>query len=168
MRSFYGIKLDNPLMLGTVGYPSPAILAEAFRASGAGVATVSLRREGTGGAGQDFLAGNGGADLLRGGGGRDDLEGGGGRDTLNGGRSADELTGGGGRDVFQFRTGDGFDRITDFQQDRDRIEILRGADAFNDLDISQSGDDVLISFANVRVLVEDQDEGDFAASDFIF
>ncbi len=56
MRSFYGMTLDHPLMLGTAGYPSPAILAEAFRASGAGVATVSLRREGTGGAGQDFWA----------------------------------------------------------------------------------------------------------------
>ena len=54
MRSFYGTDLPNPLMLGTAQYPSPAILAEAFRASGAGVATVSLRREGAGGAGQSF------------------------------------------------------------------------------------------------------------------
>ena len=121
-----------------------------------------------GGAGEDFVAGNGGADQLRGGGGRDDLEGGGGADRLNGGRGADELTGGGGRDVFQFKTGDGFDRITDFQQGRDLIEILRGADDLDDLNISQSGDDVLIAFANVRVLVEDQDEGAFNAADFIF
>ncbi|MCL4139453.1 UNVERIFIED_CONTAM: hypothetical protein GTU68_032655 [Idotea baltica] len=42
-------------MLGTAQYPSPAIMAEAFQASGAGVATVSLRREsGTDRAGQDF------------------------------------------------------------------------------------------------------------------
>ncbi len=40
-------------MLGTAQYPSPAILAAAFRASGAGIATVSLRREA--GGGQDFL-----------------------------------------------------------------------------------------------------------------
>ncbi len=52
MRSFYGIDLPNPLMLGTAQYPSPAILEQAFRASGAGVATVSLRRES--GAGQTF------------------------------------------------------------------------------------------------------------------
>lgn len=89
-----------------------------------------------GGAGQDFVAGNGGADELRGGGGRDDLEGGGGADKLNGGRGADELTGGGGADVFQFRSGDGFDRITDFQQGRDKIEIVRGAEDFGDLSIS--------------------------------
>ncbi len=52
MRSFYGVDLPNPLMLGTAQYPSPAILEQAFRASGAGVATVSLRRES--GAGQTF------------------------------------------------------------------------------------------------------------------
>lgn len=55
MRSFYGETLSNPLMLGTAQYPSPAILAEAFRTSGAGVATVSLRREsGADRAGQSF------------------------------------------------------------------------------------------------------------------
>jgi thiazole synthase len=54
MRDFYGTVLDTPLMLGTAQYPSPAILAEAFRASGASVATVSLRREGADGAGQAF------------------------------------------------------------------------------------------------------------------
>ncbi len=54
-RSFYGVKLENALMLGTALYPSPAILAEAFAASGAAVATVSLRREGgADGSGQDF------------------------------------------------------------------------------------------------------------------
>lgn len=54
MRDFYGVTLNSPLMLGTAQYPSPAVLAEAFRTSGAAVATVSLRRE-TGG-GQDFWA----------------------------------------------------------------------------------------------------------------
>lgn len=56
MRRFYGTELANPLMLGTAGYPSPAILEAAFRESGAAVATVSLRREGTDGAGQAFWA----------------------------------------------------------------------------------------------------------------
>ncbi|KNG93285.1 thiazole synthase [Pseudaestuariivita atlantica] len=52
MRDFYGVTLDTPLMLGTAQYPSPAVLAEAFRCSRASVATVSLRREQ--GGGQDF------------------------------------------------------------------------------------------------------------------
>lgn len=54
MPVFYGTPIDSPLMLGTAGYPSPAILADAFARSGAGVATVSLRREA--GGGQDFWA----------------------------------------------------------------------------------------------------------------
>lgn len=55
MRKFYGVTLDNPLMLGTALYPSPAILADAFTQSKAGVATVSLRREsGKDKAGQEF------------------------------------------------------------------------------------------------------------------
>lgn len=52
MRDFYGVTLPSPLMLGTAQYPSPAVLERAFRASGAAVATVSLRREA--GGGQDF------------------------------------------------------------------------------------------------------------------
>ncbi|WP_410218519.1 thiazole synthase [Paracoccus sp. (in: a-proteobacteria)] len=52
MRDFYGIPLPSALMLGTAQYPSPAVLEAAFRASGASVATVSLRREG--GQGQTF------------------------------------------------------------------------------------------------------------------
>ncbi len=49
MRDFYGVTLDCPLMLGTARYPSPAVMERAFRASGAEVATVSLRREAGGG-----------------------------------------------------------------------------------------------------------------------
>ncbi|MCH8467266.1 MAG: thiazole synthase [Roseinatronobacter sp.] len=52
MREFYGVALANPLMLGTAQNPSPAVLDAAFRASGAAVATVSLRREA--GQGQAF------------------------------------------------------------------------------------------------------------------
>jgi thiazole synthase len=41
----YEIEIESRLLLGTSQYPSPAILAEAVRASGAGIVTVSLRRE---------------------------------------------------------------------------------------------------------------------------
>ncbi len=55
MPFFYGTEIASRLMLGTAQYPSPAILADAFRRSGAGVATVSIRREAGGErAGQDF------------------------------------------------------------------------------------------------------------------
>ena len=53
--SFYGVDLSSRLLLGTARYPSPAILAEAVKASGAEVVTVSLRREsGAQRAGQTF------------------------------------------------------------------------------------------------------------------
>ena len=41
----YGVTLASRLLLGTSQYPSPAIVADAVRASGAEVVTVSLRRE---------------------------------------------------------------------------------------------------------------------------
>lgn len=51
----YGTGIGSRLLLGTALYPSPAIMAEAVRASGAGIVTVSLRREsGATRAGQDF------------------------------------------------------------------------------------------------------------------
>lgn len=57
MPRFYGVEIASRLMLGTARYPSPAVLAEAFRRSGAGVATVSVRREAGGErAGADFWA----------------------------------------------------------------------------------------------------------------
>ena len=52
----YGTLLPSRLLLGTAGYPSPAVLASAVQASGAGVVTVSLRRETAGGStGQRFF-----------------------------------------------------------------------------------------------------------------
>jgi thiazole synthase len=51
----YGTKLTSRLLLGTSQYPSPAILADAVRAAGSEVVTVSLRREsGVERAGQGF------------------------------------------------------------------------------------------------------------------
>jgi thiazole synthase len=53
--NLYGIEIASRLLLGTAQYPSPAILAGAVRASGAGIVTVSLRRESGGEhSGQDF------------------------------------------------------------------------------------------------------------------
>lgn len=55
MTTFYDVELHSRLMLGTARYPSPAILVEAVRASGAEVITVALRREASGErAGQGF------------------------------------------------------------------------------------------------------------------
>ncbi len=51
----YGTTLASRLLIGTAQYPSPAILAEAVKASGAELVTVSLRREaGKSRAGESF------------------------------------------------------------------------------------------------------------------
>jgi thiazole synthase len=55
MLRVYETELRSRLMLGTSRYPSPAVLAEAVRASRAQIVTVSLRRESSGErAGQGF------------------------------------------------------------------------------------------------------------------
>ncbi len=41
----YGEQIASRLLLGTALYPSPQIMSDAVRASGAGIVTVSLRRE---------------------------------------------------------------------------------------------------------------------------
>jgi len=53
----YGRSFDSRLLLGTAQYPSPQVMADAIKASGAGIVTVSLRREAARGrVGDRFLA----------------------------------------------------------------------------------------------------------------
>jgi thiazole synthase len=55
MLKLYSATVRSRLLLGTARYPSPAVLAEAVRASGAEIVTVALRRESSGErAGQGF------------------------------------------------------------------------------------------------------------------
>lgn len=49
MLTLYGNEYPSRLLLGTAQYPSPAILSQAVKASGASLITVSLRRESAGG-----------------------------------------------------------------------------------------------------------------------
>ncbi|WP_121060824.1 thiazole synthase [Chachezhania antarctica] len=50
----YDQQIPSRLLLGTAQYPSPAILQYAIRESGAGIVTVSLRREAADGSGSGF------------------------------------------------------------------------------------------------------------------
>lgn len=43
--TLYGVELASRMLIGTAQYPSPEVLARAVEASGAGIVTVSLRRE---------------------------------------------------------------------------------------------------------------------------
>ncbi|ETR78829.1 thiazole synthase [Afipia sp. P52-10] len=49
MVTFYGEQFSSRLLIGTALYPSPAIMQQAIRASGASLVTVSVRRESAGG-----------------------------------------------------------------------------------------------------------------------
>ncbi|MEJ2625959.1 MAG: thiazole synthase [Pseudolabrys sp.] len=60
MVTFYDKAFSSRLLIGTALYPSPAIMQDAIRASGAEIVTVSLRRESAGG-----RAGNTFWDLIR-------------------------------------------------------------------------------------------------------
>ena len=64
--------------------------------------------------------------VITGSSGSDTLKGTVGADTITGGAGADMLTGGAGADLFVFRSGDGFDTITDFQLGVDRLSIASG------------------------------------------
>lgn len=108
-----------------------------------------------GGNGSDVLSGQSGNDMLIGGSGSDQLSGGGGRDVLTGHKGDDILSGGARGDIFVFHKGHGNDTITDFTIGSDHIGIGRGASRMAQLEFTQQGDDVLVAFADVTVLVED-------------
>ncbi len=136
-----------------------------------------------GDAGNDTLIGDAGNDRLLGGSDGDVLSGGAGNDVMNGGYGVDTLTGGAGNDTlsgndtgggdagvdfFLFAAGAGRDRIMDFDNGADIIEISSGAESFADLTIVQVGTAVRISFANVQILVLNETVDHFSASDFQF
>ncbi|SFC06015.1 calcium-binding protein [Tropicimonas isoalkanivorans] len=95
--------------------------------------------------GADTILGFQGDDALYGGEGRDVLKGHHGADELSGGKGNDVLRGGGGADTFDFKAGWGRDRIMDFRDDVDTIQL------YDDLwrgDLTKG--QVLHRFAEVR------------------
>ncbi len=97
----------------------------------------------------DKLLGQGGADDLSGGSGKDLLIGGAGGDRLEGGTGNDKLKGRGGDDIFEYVVGGDVDRIRDFEDGSDRIDLsdFGFPGAFQALSFaSQVGDDVVFLF----------------------
>lgn len=125
-----------------------------------------------GGAGRDWLFGDSGIDKLFGGLGDDSLAGGSGRDTIAGDAGDDVLTGGADADLFQFSVGSGHDRITDFQNGSDRLQLARiaGVDGFEDLTVTQGADGAVISWAagTASVVLVGVAASDVDASDVLF
>lgn len=118
---------------------------------------IGPRQGGTGG--DDALTGTARDDMLIGQGGDDTLAGGAGDDVLIAGQGHDVLTGGAGADVFVFTADGQADRITDFQPGIDRID-LGGWGRIYDisaLDITRQGSDMVLSWRDESVTVEDMD-----------
>ncbi|MEM7546496.1 MAG: calcium-binding protein [Pseudomonadota bacterium] len=76
-----------------------------------------------GGSGADRVNGGGGDDVVNGGGGNDRLKGNSGNDALDGGAGSDRYKGGLGEDIFIFGVDGKLDRIQDFQDGVDRVDL---------------------------------------------
>ncbi|MEM6744451.1 MAG: matrixin family metalloprotease [Pseudomonadota bacterium] len=117
-----------------------------------------------GGRGDDRLDGGRGADRLSGDRGDDRLEGASGDDWLKGGPGLDVLLGGGGADTFVLRRGGGHDRVLDFQDGQDRVQVNR------DLDVTVqaigSGAELRLE-AGARLVLVDIDPDEIGRADFI-
>ncbi|MEW5963364.1 MAG: right-handed parallel beta-helix repeat-containing protein [Pseudomonadota bacterium] len=88
-----------------------------------------------GGSGNDGIFGGGSDDRIYGEAGSDTIYGDGGNDRIDGGTGDDILRGGAGRDTFVFATGCGSDRIIDFEDGLDKIDLthIAGINSLADL-----------------------------------
>jgi Ca2+-binding RTX toxin-like protein len=115
--------------------------------------------------GSDKLRGSGGDDVLNGGKGNDDLKGGDSNDTLiggddndvlNGEAGDDSMSGGRGSDRFVFGPGGGEDRILDFEDGKDKLD-LRGFGFSTLQDVKATADNVngnvVVTGPNGNILV---------------
>lgn len=120
--------------------------------------------------GDDFIRGRAGNDNLLGNEGQDILIGGGGADTLTGGSGNDSLRGGRGSDTFVFENGGDIDRVRDFTDGQDLIDvqafgfssaaevITYATQKGNSVEIDLNGSDFIILR---NVAVSDLDATDF-------
>ena len=118
--------------------------------------------------GDDWLWGDAGDDILKGGRDNDELNGGDGNDILNGGLGNDELYGGAGEDTFIFKKSSEEDTIKDFEVGNDLVWIQSGAKNFNDLELTNTNNGLLIEFGDVDIILENLDRNDISSSDFDF
>ena len=115
--------------------------------------------------GNDIIQSLDGNDLLHGGKGDDLLDGGLGDDIIGGQLGDDILTGGLGGDMFEFGFGDGDNIITDFE---DGIDVIGLGDSlsFEQLTISQIGNDTRISTERLSITLQGVQENAIGIDDF--
>ncbi|PLX39332.1 MAG: hypothetical protein C0606_02055 [Hyphomicrobiales bacterium] len=120
--------------------------------------------------GKDTLLGGGGNDKLFGGNQNDVLKGGAGADTLRGDAGNDQLYGQGGPDTFVFDDGFGKDRILDYNDNADTIDLrpYSGLANFGDLTIrSNANGDAVIDLGTDEITLVGVNKSVLDASDFL-
>lgn len=125
-----------------------------------------------GGAGRDVIFGGDGDDNISGGDHRDALFGGNGDDVIQGGAGRDKIIGGGGDDIFIFATGDGHDRVLDFDRfGDDRIALsIEGVESFADVQDAAHGwhNRAVLSFGDDKLVLQGVSLDELTAEDFLF
>jgi serralysin len=118
-----------------------------------------------GSTGVNYIRGGAGDDIINGFGGGDRLEGEGGDDTLYGTNTS--------KDIFVFNNASDFlgnDRIKAFRDGQDKLAFdgSTGVETMADLNITQSGNHVIIEYDFGSIIVENIQVSKLTASDFIF
>ncbi|MGF9761437.1 CAP domain-containing protein [Microvirga sp. 0TCS3.31] len=126
-------------------------------------------------AGNDKLYGGAGSDGLVGDSGNDRLYGESGKDRLNGSSGNDILTGGSDADTFRFTGKWGADKITDFRNGVDHIDLRGNGLSFRELSIAKGHgdsdgvpDDVIIKADGQSIALLNVKVSLIGASDFLF
>ncbi|MEP3889307.1 MAG: hypothetical protein ABJN69_02500 [Hellea sp.] len=121
-----------------------------------------------GGAGDDTLSGQSGFNRLNGDAGNDLILGGSDQDFINGGAGDDIMSGGLGTDRFIFEADHGTDRINDFTDGTDLIDLSALGIAFADLTLVQTSQNVEIDTGEGIIIVNNAMVADFDTTDFVF
>jgi Ca2+-binding RTX toxin-like protein len=129
------------------------------------ILTGKADRAATGNSLSNFINGNRGDNVISGGAGQDYIAGMGGNDRLTGGADAD---------TFHFILHGGTDRITDFQNGFDKInlsafnEVIDFADLIAHHISVRNGDDLLIQLGDDRIIIENTPLDTLSDTSFIF
>ncbi len=147
----------TPLLAASGGIEAAAVPASVSHNLAAGEENLTLT-----GSGDDSVKGNELDNVLTGNAGDNRLNGG------NGGH--DRLTGGDGVDTFVFGDLDGVDRVTDFENGRDRIDVsaVDGVASFDDLNLVQTEGGLFVGYGTGGMLLAGVSESSLDAKDFVF
>ncbi len=125
--------------------------------------------------GNDKIYGRAGNDKLYGGTGHDRLYGGAGKDILTGSTGNDTLNGGSGADAFRFTGKWGKDKVSDFQDGVDRMDLRGNGLSFKELSVTRANgdsdgkaDDVIVKADGQSIALLNVKLSLIGASDFLF